>query len=375
MPISVTTNNSQKLLNVISAKELQNKELPQLSIIVQRMLYQGLTVLASQPKIGKSWLSLDIAVCVATGQPIWNNETLQGDVLYLALEDSYNRLQSRLNLILDGKEAPNNLYLSTMSSSIGSGLLDELNNFLILHPNTRLIIIDTLQKVRDTMKTTETAYGYDYKEVGNLKKFADSHGISILLVHHLRKARDKDDVFNQISGTNGIAGAADTMIVLSKSDRSHPETVFSITGRDVESYEQTIQFDNNIYRWKLLHTQEQLFEIKKNALYDNDPVVITIKELLKECPNGFEISSSDLLDQIYKITNIIPKQKTPASLTRYIGTLRYKLQQHDNIFYAPPNPNGGSNGRKLYFSTPNRSNENLEDTDDNKSYDPIMGYQ
>lgn len=374
MPTEVTTNNSQKLLNVISAKELQDKKLPQLNIIVQHILYQGVTVLASQPKIGKSWLSLDIAVSVATGQPILNNETLQGDVLYLALEDSYNRLQSRLNLILNGKEAPNNLYLSTISSSIASGLLDELNNFLISHPNTKLIIIDTLQKVRDTMKTTETAYGYDYKEVGNLKKFADLHGISILLVHHLRKAKDKDDVFNQISGTNGIAGAADTMIVLSKQDRTQSETVFSITGRDVESYEQIMQFDKNTYRWKLLHTQEELFEIKKNALYDNDPVVIAIKELLKKYPNGFEISSADLLNQIPKLTNSIPKQKTPASLTRHINALHYKLQQHDNIFYSPPNPNGGSNGRKLYFSTPNRNNENIEETND-KIYDPILGYQ
>lgn len=371
MPMNVTTNNSQKLLNVISAKELQDKELPQLNIIVQNILYQGLTVLASQPKIGKSWLSLDIAVCVATGQPIWNNETLQGDVLYLALEDSHNRLQSRLNLILNGMETPNNLYLSIMSSSISTGLLEELNNFLVTHPNTKLIIIDTLQKVRDTMKTTETAYGYDYKEVGALKKFADLHGISILLVHHLRKARDKDDVFNQISGTNGIAGAADTMIVLSKPDRMQEETLFSITGRDVESYEQTIKFDKNTCHWTLLTTPEQLLEIRKNAF----PVVITIKELLKEFPNGFEISSSDLLDQIYKITGITPKQKSPASLTKYINDLCYKLQQNDNIFYSPPNPNGGSKGRTLYFCSPNRSNENIENTDENKTYDPILGYQ
>ena len=375
MSISVTTNSVQKNLEIISAKELQDKELPQLNIIVQNILYQGLTVLASQPKIGKSWLSLDIAVCVATGQPIWNNETLQRDVLYLALEDSFNRLQSRLNLILNDMEAPNNLYLSIMSSSISTGLLEELNNFLITHPNTKLIIIDTLQKVRDTMKTTETAYGYDYKEVGALKKFADLHGISILLVHHLRKARDKDDVFNQISGTNGIAGAADTMIVLSKPDRMQEETLFSITGRDVESYEQTIKFDKDTCHWTLLTTPEQLLEIRKNALYDNDPVVITIKELLKEFPNGFEISSSDLLDQIYKITGITPKQKSPASLTKYINDLCYKLQQNDNIFYSPPNPNGGSKGRTLYFCSPNRSNENIENTDENKTYDPILGYQ
>lgn len=349
------TTKEKKTLEYMSAKDLQDKDIPAPNIIVQNMLYQGLSVIASQPKIGKSWLSLDLAICVATGQDFLGNKTEQGDCLYLALEDSYHRLKSRLNLILGDKKAPDNLFVATLSKGLENGLLEQLNEFIISYPNTKLIIIDTLQKVRGNMKFNESAYSNDYKEVGKLKAFADQHNIAILLVHHLRKAKDKEDVFNQISGTNGIAGASDTMIVLSKKNRTSAETLFSITGRDVEGDEKIIIFDKNIYKWKTLHTQEELKQMQELSSYTNNPIVITIKELLKDNPKGIKITSTELLKQIQEITGVLPKQNTPATLSRYINTtLRYKLQEKDNICYFPPPQNGGSGGRKLYFSIPSR---------------------
>lgn len=346
--------NDKKTLEYMSAKDLQNKDIPAPKIIVENMLFQGLSVVASQPKIGKSWLSLDLAICVANGQDFLGNKTEQGDSLYLALEDSYHRLKSRLNLILDNKKAPDNLFIATLSNGLENGLLEQLNDFITLHPNTRLIIIDTLQKVRGNIKFNESAYSNDYKEVGKLKAFADQHNIAILLVHHLRKAKDKDDVFNQISGTNGIAGAADTMIVLSKVNRSSKETIISITGRDVEYSEKIMFFDKDSYRWKILANREELDERQALSLYNNDPVVITIKALLNENPKGIQLTASDLLIQIQKVTGVIPKQSTPATLSRYIKSLKFQLQKNDNIFFAPANSNGGAGGRKLYFSMPSR---------------------
>ena len=351
---NINTTNDKKTLEYMSAKDLQDKDIPAPNIIVQNMLYQGLSVIASQPKIGKSWLSLDLAICVATGQDFLGNKTEQGDCLYLALEDSYHRLKSRLNLILGDKKAPDNLFVATLSNSLENGLLEQLNEFIISYPNTKLIIIDTLQKVRGNMKFNESAYSNDYKEVGKLKAFADQHNISILLVHHLRKAKDKDDVFNQISGTNGIAGAADTMIVLSKVNRSTEETMISITGRDVEYSEKLMIFDKEAYRWKLLANQEELKQMHSISLYNNDPVVITIKALLQENPKGIQITSSELLVKITETTGTVPKQGTPATLSRYINRLKFKLQENDNIFFSPANSNGGAGGRKLYFSMPSR---------------------
>lgn len=351
----INTTTDKKRLEYMSAKDLQNQNIPVPNIIVQHMIYQGLSVIASPPKLGKSWLSLDLAICIATGQDFLGNKTEQGDCLYLALEDSYHRLQSRLNLILGDKKAPDNLFISTLSNGLENGLLEQLNDFITLHPNTRLIIIDTLQKVRGNIKFNESAYSNDYKEIGKLKAFADHHNIAILLVHHLRKAKDKDDVFNQISGTNGIAGAADTMMVLSKVNRSSEETMISITGRDVEYSEKLMIFDKECYRWKMLANQEELKQKQALSLYNNDPVVITIKELLKDTPKGINITSTELLKNIQEITGVLPKQNTPAALSRYINTtLRYRLQKNDNIIYFPPPQNGGSGGRKLYFSMPSR---------------------
>jgi len=350
----INTTNDKKTLEYISAKELQNKDIPAPKIIVENMLFQGLSVVASQPKIGKSWLSLDLAICIATGQEFLGNKTEKGDCLYLALEDSYHRLKSRLNLILGDQKAPDNLFISTLSNGLENGLLEQLNDFITLHSTTRLIIIDTLQKVRGTIKYNESAYSNDYKEVGKLKAFADQHNIAILLVHHLRKAKDKEDVFNQISGTNGIAGAADTMMVLSKVNRSSEETMISITGRDVEYSEKLMIFDKECYRWKMLANQEELKEKQAISLYNNDPVVITIKELLKENPKGIQITASELLIKITEITGTVPKQGTPATLSRYINRLKFKLKEYDKIFFSPANSNGGAGGRKLYFSKPSR---------------------
>ena len=161
-------------------------------------------------------------------------------------------------------------------------------------------------------------------------------------------------MFNQISGTNGIAGASDTMIVLSKHNRTSPETLMSITGRDVEADEKIIKFNKNNYKWKLIGNSSELLKEQNLTLYNNDPVVITIKALLQDNPKGIYITASELLVKISEITGVIPKQSTPATLSKYINTIKYKLQEYDNIFFAPANSNGGAGGRKLYFSIPSR---------------------
>lgn len=361
MIINVNQNAKDKnALMYLTAKELQSKDIPEPRVIVEGMLYQGLSVIASQPKIGKSWLALNLSICVANGQDFLNHSTTKGDCLYLALEDSMSRLKIRLISVLGGENAPDNLFIATLSKTLENGLLEQLNDFISFHPNTKLIIIDTLQKVRGNMKFNESAYGNDYKEVGALKQFADKHNIAIVLIHHLRKAKDKDDVFNQISGTNGIAGAADTMIVLSKKYRTAPETTLSITGRDIDEFENIIIFDKVLFKWKVIQTQEELQKIQNLYTYENDPVVIALKKLLKENPKGIQLTASELLKEINKITKVEPKQSTPSSLSRHLKSIQHKLQENDNIFYSPPSANGGSGGRKHYFCISIKEDNNLQ---------------
>lgn len=154
-----------------------------------------------------------LAYHVSTGTPLWNYTTRKGTVLYLALEDDYRRLQERLYRMF-GTESTDNLYFSVSAGQLGKGLDEQLARFVAEHPDTKLIIIDTLQKVRE-VGGDNYSYANDYQIMARLKSFADAHYICMLLVHHTRK-QNADDKFDMISGTNGLLGAADGAFLLQK---------------------------------------------------------------------------------------------------------------------------------------------------------------
>lgn len=136
-----------------------------------------------------------------------------------------------------------------MSGRLGSGLEQQVADYLKEYPNTRLIMIDTLQKIRDPQSSNNRIgiYGSDYDDIGSIKSIADSAGIAIILVHHLRKQQDSSDPFNQVSGTVGITGAADTTLVLKKDERMAQTAVLFAAGRDIEFQQMTLRFENCIW--------------------------------------------------------------------------------------------------------------------------------
>ncbi len=206
-----------KKLETMDAETLMTTPMEPLKFIVSGLLPEGLHVLAGSPKIGKSWLALWICLQAAKGEKVWEFETLKSEVLYLCLEDSFARIQSRLFEITD--EAPATLHFAIMSDTIGHGLENQIESFIKEHPSTGLIVIDTLQKVRKTVSANVNPYASDYDDISALKQIADRHHLAILLVHHLRKTGDADPL-NMISGTSGIAGGADTNFVLQKDKRT-----------------------------------------------------------------------------------------------------------------------------------------------------------
>lgn len=191
-------------LITVSAAQLQAAELPPLKFVVENFLPQGLTVLAALPKYGKSWFVLNLCITIATGQPFLNRNTTQGGCLYLSLKDSHRRLQDRLNKVLNGGQAPQNLDLSINAEGLSGKLIEDMEKYLKNKPDTSLIIIDTLQKIRDIPRVNNNIYFTDYADLSKLKTFADKYKICILLVHHLRKMTDSGDIFNQISGSTGL---------------------------------------------------------------------------------------------------------------------------------------------------------------------------
>lgn len=239
-------------LDTITAADLQKKDIPPIKFIVEKLIPIGLNILASPPKYGKSWMVLALCLAVAIGGRFLGYSTNKCGCLYLALEDSQRRLKSRMNKLLSGRTAPSGFHFATASHDMDNGLFDELEGFLEKHPDTGLIVIDTLQRVRGATHGKEGAYAADYREVGALKAFADKHNVAVLLVHHLRKMKDDGDPFNMISGTNGIMGAADTTMVLTKEKRGDENATFSAIGRDIESSDTILRFNKDTCYWENL---------------------------------------------------------------------------------------------------------------------------
>ena len=260
-----------KRLQTIDADTLQSTAYEPVSFVVDDLLPQGLHLLAGAPKIGKSWLALWLCLCAAQGKPLWTFATRPCEVLYLCLEDSFQRIQSRLFDLTE--DAPPTLHFAVMSQQLHNGLVEQIEQFLKEHPQTRLIVIDTLQRIR-TVGNDANPYASDYRDIGVLKALADKHRIAILLVHHLRKMND-DDPMNMISGTTGLSGATDSNFVLRKSQRRENTATLYCTGRDIEYRELTLERNaENV--WELVsdsRTQPELL---------GGRIVILLSELMRD---------------------------------------------------------------------------------------------
>ena len=225
-------------LETITAEDLQNRTYEPTHFLVDELIPEGLHILAGAPKIGKSWLALWLCLCVSQGQPLWNFATTQGEVLYLSLEDSFQRIQTRLFDLTE--DAPSTLHFAIMADTLKHGLEQQIEQFLMEHSTTKLVVIDTLQRVRGT-GSDSNLYANDYQDIGILKQLADKRHIAILLIHHLRKLHD-DDPMNMISGSTGLSGAADSTFVLQKNSRLANIASLHCTGRDIADRTLKLEF-------------------------------------------------------------------------------------------------------------------------------------
>jgi RecA-family ATPase len=235
----------------VTAEALRTKQFAAPQIILPGLICEGVTIFAGKPKTGKSWLALD--VCIAMTSDRFTLGTLrpkQGDVLYLALEDSERRLQRRVDRLSSSISDtwPARLKLTTEWRRLDEGGLEDLIEWCDSVTEPRLIVIDTLAKVRSTKARMKAAYDLDYQSIAGLQDIAKQRGIAIVVIHHTRKA-DADDAFDTVSGTLGLTGAADAILVLQK--RSGSITLHAC-GRDIEDSETALQFNKETCRWTVL---------------------------------------------------------------------------------------------------------------------------
>lgn len=246
-PVKAPRSKTIPKLGTKSASSLLAKPLPPIEFVVPGYLPPGLSVLAGKPKLGKSWLSLDLALAVATGGlALGKIPVEQGSVLYLALEDNERRLQQRLRQRLQGQEINLDLlYLETECPRLDDGGADAIRNWVTSTENARMVIIDVFTKVRPERNSSDVPYEADYRALSPLKRLADETGIAVVVIHHTRKMA-AEDPFETVSGTNGFTGAADTILIL---DRGSQGVTLYARGRDIEEVETALSFDRQSGAW------------------------------------------------------------------------------------------------------------------------------
>lgn len=335
-------------LQTIDAKTLMNKEIQEIQFIVDDFLPQGLQILAGKAKAGKSWLLLSLCLCVASGKTYWNRNTKQGVVLYLCLEDSENRLQARLDELTD--EPPPCLYFATTVKNLSDGLTNQIENFIKDHPDTVLVIIDTLQKVRGSVNDANP-YASDYKDIGQLKLVADKYSIAMVVVQHLRKQFDNDP-HSMVSGSTGLLGAADGSYVLIRDPEGNGTAKLHIRGRDVEEQVLTVHFDKESMVWNYVSS-----DTPEQEQFNHDSMIPLLLSFLQK-KKSFHGTASELVALLKADCGIVIKGNV---LTRKLQ--QYQTQLAEKGIHYSKTRTGAKREIHLSFS----------DNDGNDDDDAVLG--
>lgn len=313
-----------KHLNTVTMTDLYGKIFQNRPPVIDGLLYPGTYLFVGAPKLGKSFLMMEFAYHVATGLPLWSFPVRQGTVLYLALEDDQRRLQDRLYRMF-GMECTENLHLATRADSLSGLLIDQLERFVLDYPETNLIIIDTLQKIRET-SGDKYSYANDYEVIAKLKEFTDRTGICLLLVHHTRK-QQADDKFEMISGTNGLMGAADGAFLLHKDKRVSSEAVLDISGRDQPDQSLYLNRNEETLVWDLEKLETETFHPKPEPVLDALAAMVT-EEHPSWCGSATELTEALHLDM--KPNKLTLKLNVNASrLLNEYGILYENVRSHN----------------------------------------------
>jgi hypothetical protein len=285
-----------------TAQEILKTEFPEPRWAVPNILPEGLNILAGRPKCGKSMLALNLCLAIVLGgKALGKIDVEKGAALYLALEDTPRRFQSRLQRMLKEEERSelelNNLHFFNQWPKMNSGGLERLEEGIAKIADLRLVIVDTWMKFRPPLKGNQNLYAIDYEDMSGIKALSDRHQIPILLIHHLRKASGQNP-FEEISGSHGISGAADGLLVMKKTGQL---TELYTTGRDIETETYVLKFSSDFFLWTLEGKADEVQSTaNQQALYDvlkNSPAPMTPKEIAE--------ATSLNLNYVYKALNTL----------------------------------------------------------------------
>lgn len=327
-----------KELEVVDAQTLLYHPLEKPKFILDGLIPSGLSLFCGSQKIGKSWLMLKLSLQVSRGLPMWDIPTTESEVLYLCLEDTFYRIQDRLFKLTDDASA--RLHFAISSNKLTDGLVQQLEGYMQKHTETKLIIIDTLQKIRAEAK--DNSYASDYGDISQLKAFADKHILAVIVVHHIRKQGDSD-VFNKVSGTTGLTGCADASFVLELDSRSADTAKLYSIGRDIEYQELSLRFQN--CEWSLIDRKR-----KEGIAKDAVPLVLSRLVTFLQEKSEWRGSATELLEAIEE-TEI-----TPNVITKLLNEHHASFLSENQICYSYVRKN---TGRQIILTRRDSSDSNF----------------
>ena len=322
-------------LHTVTFDQLMDSVFQGRPAVIENFLYPGVYLLAGAPKIGKSFLVAQIAYHVSVGKELWGYIVHPGTVLYLALEDDERRLQNRMFRMFE-VEGTSDLYFATHAKMIGRGLDEQLEGFIGEHRDTRLIIIDTLQKVRETIKDAYS-YANDYEIIGRLKTFAGKNGICVLLVHHTRK-QPAGDSFEMISGTTGLLGCADGALLMQKEKRTSYTATLDVVGRDQPDQRLYLIKDPEHLNWELDHTENELWKQQPDALLN------AVAKLVSAESPEWEGSPTEL-------SEILSQDIAANRLTKHLNVNAGHLLEEHRVKYENKTKHAGRRIRLTYVES------------------------
>ena len=265
--LKLLTNKDSVFDLVVTAQALQKKELPKLVCIVDETIPEGLTLFGAKPKWGKSWNALDLGHAVATGGTYLGKQCRQGDVLYLALEDSERRMQDRMSKMVGDGPWPSNMLIVTIDKKfprLDEGGIDLMKEWVEFVERPTLIEIDTLKKVRPREDKQRKAYDCDYEALESLHEYVASvPGLACVTYHHARKAT-AEDIFDDFSGTLGLVAVPDHLMIGARSAGNVKQKEVHARGRDLPEFAFAVQCDDSTkFHFVVLG---EITEAKLNAL-------------------------------------------------------------------------------------------------------------
>lgn len=309
------------LAEIFSADVIMDMQFPQRIFIIDKLLTKGLHILAGPPKAGKSWLAFAIAHNVSCGLPVLGFPSHRCGVLYYSLEDTLDRVQRRLVAVTDG--VAGSLDFITEAEVMGSGFEEQLTSYLTENLETKLVIIDTLQKIRE-LKGEKYSYAGDYLTMSRLKEIADRFEVAILLIHHTRK-ESAADPFEMISGTTGLMGCADSTFVLLKETRNGDRATLDATGRDIEDLHLELLLSRSTMTWEVLSGSDG----EPNILHETE--LRLVQKLVQE-EGEWNGTATELLEALKTMDSRLSLQ--PNGLMRILNTNRAILQNHYQVSYT-----------------------------------------